>query len=383
MGWNSWCTMGTCGSDYCDENEIKDIAKTMATTGLKELGWEWIILDDCWAKDRNADGSIHEDPKTFPSSMKALADYVHSLGLKFGLYVAAGIFTCRPPRPGSYGHYIQDAATLASWEVDQVKMDWCATRLDNGTELQQEVQYPQMRDALNQTGRHIFYTMDCYGSENAWEWGMQVSNSWRIGEDHHDRWDGEGGTAYQIQRNIGLSKYSGPGGWNDMDFLMTGGQTCANDTTKACPGMSPTEYYTEFSFWSLLNSPLQVATDIRIMNPLKRDILFNKEVIDVNQDKLTIQGDLVNYWNCSTPPQCPLQVWAKPLSDGSNAVILYNSGKSPEPITAQFHTWGWLSTTASIRDLWKHKELGMFTDSFSAQVDPHGVVMIKATKSSK
>jgi len=328
-------------------------------------------LDDCWADKRDSQGNILADATRFPSGMKSLADKIHSLGLKFGLYTCAGNYTCssggRPYKiPGSYGHYPQDANTYASWGVDFVKVDWCNT---NG--LVPKTQYTEFSKALNDTGRPIFYEMCEWGVDDPWVWGPDVANQWRTAGDHHDQW---ANTLGVINKQAGLSKYSGIGAWNYMDFIYTGGEGCADDENKHCPGQTDTEYITEFSFWSLLNSGLIVATDIRIMTPIMKQILYNTEVIAINQDPLRKQGDRVSLDGDS-------QIWSRPLASGAEAVILFNSGETSVKITAEYTLWGWEKTTnGAVRDLWAQQSLGSFVGSFSTTVAPHAVSFITVTK---
>jgi len=308
---------------------------------------------------------------------------VHAKGLKLGLYTDAGLYTCSQggrdhPIPGSYGYYKQDANTYAGWGLDYVKMDWCNTNV-NGTQLDPKIQYPQMAAALNQTGRPIFFALCEWGVENPWEWAMPYGNSWRTGGDHHDSWDSTGPI---IEHNAGLSKYAAPGGWNDLDFLMTGGQGCKSNPNKICPGMTHTEYKTEFSLWALMNSPLLVATDIRTMDSKKKEILMNSEIIAINQDSLAKPGDRIGFWDCNHSGKQDCQIWAKPLADGTYAVILYNSGNNAHNITADFGLIGWNGATVLIRDLWAHEYVGTFTGNYTSEVKSHGVAVLKAIKKS-
>jgi alpha-galactosidase len=341
------------------------------------LGYNYINLDDCWAYARDKDGNILPDPNRFPSGMKSLADYLHSKGFLFGLYTDAGTETCSDGErnmsiPGSYGHYDQDAKTYAAWGMDFVKMDWC-----NTDGLDPKVQYPQMTKSLNATGRPIFFSMCEWGLKNPWLWAQPYGNSWRTGGDHKDNWKS---TAEIIEHNAGLSKYAGPGGWNDLDFVMTGGQACKDNINKLCPGQTDTEYITEFTLWAIMNSPLLVATDARIMNPTKSKILFNTEVIALNQDKLAKAGDRVGFWHCSEGDKV-CQIWAKPLFNGDYAIVLYNSGEQRHNITANFSLVGIPDTAnVSVRDLWQHKDLGVFKKSFTGQVDPHGTILIRVKR---
>eukprot|EP01116_Phalansterium_solitarium_P022260 TRINITY_DN7289_c0_g1_i1.p1 TRINITY_DN7289_c0_g1~~TRINITY_DN7289_c0_g1_i1.p1 ORF type:complete len:410 (-),score=-64.28 TRINITY_DN7289_c0_g1_i1:80-1309(-) len=380
MGWNTWCTNGPCERDYCDEVEIRSIADAMVDSGMHDLGWTYINLDDCWADGRDAQGNIYPDPARFPSGMKATADYLHAKGLKFGLYTCAGIYTCSSGGrnhsiPGSYGHYQQDANTYASWGMDLVKMDWCNTKI-NGTQLDPRVQYPEMSQALNATGWPILFSACEWGVDNPWLWAANCTNTWRTGPDHHDNWDS---TSSIIEINAELNRYAGPGGWNDPDFLMTGGQGCASNFNATCPGQTNDEYITEFSLWSIMGAPLFVATDIRNMSAWKQSVLLNKEAIAISQDPLAQPGGRVGYWECSQFHAC--QIWARPLAGGSYAIGLYNSGDENHNITADFDLLpGWTSKSqADIRNVWTHQDLGSFTGSFTASVPSHGTVLVRAS----
>jgi len=263
--------------------------------------------------------------------------------------------------------------------MDYVKMDWCNTKI-NGTQLDPRIQYPQMSMALNATGRPIFFNTCEWGVDSPWTWASKIANSWRTGQDHHDNWNS---TAAIIEANAKVASFAGVGGWNDPDFLMTGGEGCKDNTTKICPGQTIREYKTEFSIWCIMAAPLIVATDIRVMDEKKKEILMNSEMIAINQDKLAIAGGRVGNWNCSEgPSNC--QIWAKPLYGGSVAIGLYNAGTKSHHITVDFNVIGWSSTTkASIYDLWAHQNLGVFTGSFTARVHSHGTFVIKAVKQSK
>jgi len=376
MGWSTWCTnLGwvPCLDDYCDEDEIKSVAKAMATNGMKDLGYEYILLDDCWAGPRLANGTITAELDRFPSgTLKPLADYVHSLGLKIGLYTDVGEKTCKGDRPGSWPYYEQDAKVYASWSMDMVKMDWCGH--PGGYSAQQL--YTMMRDALNKTGRPMFFMMCEWGLFNVWEWAMPVGNSWRIGPDHIPLWwtpattqdPGEGqGTANIIEHFAGLSKYAGPGGWNDADFLMPGYFWMGYEDQK-----------TEFSFWSLVSSPLLVATDIRHLGD--KQVVLNKEVIQVNQDPLGIPGDRRQKYRDGG------EVWSRYLSDGTWAVILYNSNifYGTANVTVRWNSddlpnWPNGVTKAKVRDMWAHQDLGPIVGSFSYSLQPHVSMMYKVT----
>lgn len=377
MGWNTWCTDGHCGRDVCTAKEIMAVADAMASNGMKDLGYEYINLDDCWADYRDKDGNIVEDKHRFPDGIEAVIKHVNSKGLKFGLYTDAGLYTCSSGQrlhkiPGSYGHYSQDAKTYADWGVEYVKMDWCNTKI-NGTQLDPKVQYPQMSKALNETGKKIFFDSCEWGVENPWEWMGQYANSWRSGPDHHDEWKS---TAGIIEHNSGLGSYAGPGGWNDWDFIMTGGQGCPNnEDLKHCPGQSDVEYMTEFSMWVMGGSPLLVATDIRNMTTIMKTVLLNKEMIGISQDKMGKVASRVGFASdCAEKNSC--QVWGRPLSDGSHAVALYNNGSSRSDITLEFSMIG-LKDTCLVRDVWMGKDMGKFTGSYKTSVESHGVSVLK------
>eukprot|EP01120_Amphizonella_sp_Union-15-10_P005007 TRINITY_DN15748_c0_g1_i1.p1 TRINITY_DN15748_c0_g1~~TRINITY_DN15748_c0_g1_i1.p1 ORF type:complete len:414 (-),score=38.31 TRINITY_DN15748_c0_g1_i1:152-1393(-) len=378
MGWTTWCTENNiipCLNDFCNEQEIRSVADSMISNGLVSLGYNHILLDDCWAGPRLENHTITADQTRFPSGIPALADYLHSRGLKLGLYTDAGTQTCKYGRPGSWPYYRLDASTYASWGVDWVKMDWCN---HPGGYTAPEL-YGMMRDALNQTGRKIFFAICEWGLFDPWIWGNRTGNSWRVGPDHLPLWwtpetnqdPGQGqGTSNIIEHMAGLSGYAGPGGWNDPDFLMTGIWE---------GGMGETDWQTEFSFWSLFAAPLIVASDVRDLS--NKQVLLNKEVISVNQDPLGIAGDRrSNNLDGS-------QVWTKPLSNGSYAAIFYNQNFLVPVLDVKLEfnenfLPGWPAgfNVAEVRDLWKHKDLGIFKDFIKMDIlEGHAVVMVKIT----
>jgi alpha-galactosidase len=384
-GWNTWCTQGTCGRDYCDEGEIREIADSMVANGMQAAGWNYVNLDDCWGGQRAADGSYQPDPDRFPSGIKNLTDYLHAKGFWFGLYTDAGEYTCSQGGrsykiPGSYGHYDQDAQTFASWGVDFVKMDWCNTNI-NGTQLQPEVQYAEMSQSLNKTGRKIFFETCEWGTDDPWQWMRAYANSWRATGDHHDQWSS---TASIIDQVASIAQYAGPGGWNYMDFLMTGGQGCSNNQPyQHCPGMTDDEYRTEFTIWVLAASPLIVATDVRNMTSIMKDILLNKEVLAIHQDSLGQAGQRVGTWNCSEAGAC--EIWARPLESGQKFAVLYNKGTASHGITLDFSIFGkgWVSASqrVTVRDVWAGKDLGTFNQNYTGTVVSHGVQALLLTLS--
>jgi alpha-galactosidase len=369
-----------CGYDLCTASEIMNIADAMSTNGMRELGYEYINLDDCWANYRDENGTIVPDKSRFPDGLVPVIEYINSKGLKFGLYTDAGIHTCNKGErlheiPGSYGHYEQDSKTYASWGVEFVKMDWCSTDI-NGTKLDPKVQYPEMARALNRTGKRILFNSCEWGVDDPWTWMRPYANAWRSGPDHHDKWLS---TTLIIELNHARGVYAGPGGWNDFDFLMTGGQGCINGhRMEHCPGQTDAEYRTEFSIWSIAASNLLVATDIRNMTDIMKQILLNKEIIEVNQDYPGKGGNRIAYSNCTEGPTL-CQIWAKPLSDSTYAVGLYNAGEEDDTVYFDLKMLNFTTAIVAVRDLWQHQDLGIFTGFFSADVGTHDTAMYKMT----
>ena len=355
MGWNSWNKFG------CDVSEslIREMADAMVSTGMKDAGYAYIVIDDCWQVKRDAGGRIIEDQERFRSGMKALADYVHSKGLKFGLYSDAGTATCQG-RPGSHGYEEIDAKTYAEWGVDYLKYDWCNTE-----GIQQRVAYQAMRDALVKAGRPIVFSMCEWGSSQPWLWAKDVGNLWRTTGDIQDCWDckrdwGGMGWTHILDLQADLHPYAGPGYWNDPDMLEVGNG-----------GMSVTEYKSHFSLWCILAAPLMAGNDLRSMTPEIHGILTNGEVIAVDQDRLGRQGRKVL-------DDGDREVWAKTLKDGAVAVVLFNRGMEPAAIQVNWGAIGLKNrSSATVRDLWLKRDIGKFKDGFSSQVEPHGVVMLK------
>ncbi len=354
MGWNSWNKFG------CDVSEslIREMTDAAITSGMKEAGYEYIVIDDCWQVSRDDNGNIIPDAKRFPNGIKPLADYIHSKGLKFGIYSDAGTGTCQN-RPGGRGYEFQDARQYAAWGVDYLKYDWCNHSTQNS-----EASYSLMRDALAKSGRPIVFSLCEWGSTKPWLWARNVGNLWRATGDIEDKWDvekkGEGlGVMQIIDLNDGLASYAGPGHWNDPDMLEVGNG-----------GMTPTEYRAHFSLWALMAAPLMAGNDLRTMPAETHDILTNKEVIAVDQDPMGIQGHRVKKDGTS-------EIWSKQMNDGSRAVILLNRGSSTADIALNWTDIGYPENLpASVRDLWAHKDLGKKTGSYSASVPSHGVVML-------
>jgi alpha-galactosidase len=360
MGWNSWNKFACNVS----EDLLKSMADAMVKSGMKDAGYQYLVIDDCWQVERDRQGNIVADPKRFPSGVKALADYVHGLGLKFGIYSDAGSKTCAG-RPGGLGHEYQDATQYASWGVDYLKYDWCNTSTQDP-----RASYANIREALNATGRPIVLSICEWGTAKPWLWGNEVGgNLWRTTGDIKDRWSGKiewrpgnccsYGVVDIVDAESEIYSYAGPGHWNDPDMLEVGNG-----------GMTTTEYRSHFSLWAMLAAPLMAGNDLRSMKPAIHDILTNKEVIAIDQDPLGRQGRRV--WKDGD-----LEVWARPLAGGARAVILFNRGNADQQIAVHWNDLDYPNhLPAAVRDLWEKKDLGKFADQFSASVASHGIVMI-------
>ncbi|KAJ4778603.1 Alpha-galactosidase [Rhynchospora pubera] len=327
MGWNSWNHFG------CNINEklIRQTADALVSSGLANVGYKYINIDDCWANyNRDKWGNLHGNDATFPSGIKALADYVHSKGLKFGIYSSAGTRTCSGRMPGSLGYEKQDAKTFASWGVDYLKYDNCNT--DGSAEKQR---FPVMTQALRASGRNIFYSMCEWGYQEPAKWGAEVGNSWRTTTDIKDTWSS---MLFNIDINDGYAKYARPGGWNDPDMLEVGNG-----------GMSYNEYVAHFSLWAISKAPLIIGCDVINLNKEAHSILANKEVIAINQDSLGVQANKVKKYG-------DLEVWAGPLSGGRKVVLLLNRGNQGTKLI----TFNWAdvgippNSAATLRDVWLH-----------------------------
>ena len=357
MGWNSWNRFA------CNVNEriVRDTADAIAASGMRDAGYQYVVIDDCWHGARDANGFITADPERFPSGIKALADHVHARGLKFGIYSDAGRLTCGG-RPGSQGHEYQDALTYARWGVDYLKYDWCSTGDRNAQEA-----YAVMADALRQSGRPIVFSMCEWGTAKPWLWAKNIGNLWRTTGDIWDSFatkDKAHDWAHPVTEIVDLNEplwpYAGPGHWNDPDMLEVGNG-----------GMSANEYRAHFSLWAMMAAPLIAGNDVANMDYNTRSILLNKEVIAVDQDALGVQGHRVAKDGNS-------EVWVKPLAGGAVAVLLFNRGEAPARIRATAEQLGMpLKNGATMRDLWTHRDVGQWKGSFETTVAPHGVVMLR------
>ncbi|PYV73085.1 MAG: alpha-galactosidase [Acidobacteria bacterium] len=347
MGWNSWNHF----AERIDDKMVRETADALVSTGLKDAGYIYLNIDDTWEGDRDATGVIHPNAK-FPD-MKALADYVHSKGLKLGIYSSPGPKTCAGFE-GSLGHEDHDAQTYAQWGIDYLKYDWCQQPPSNVEEMKNA--YTKMHEALKKTGRPIVLSLCQYGWNKVWGWGLSVGgNLWRTTGDISDR--------YSVMAEIGfnqngLETFAGPGHWNDPDMLEVGNG-----------GMNEDEYRTHFSLWAMLAAPLIAGNDLTKMTPYTVEILTNREVIAVDQDPAGKQGFRI-------AQEGPFEVWMKPMADGSRVVGLFNRQRTVEQMTVNFSQIG-IHSVATVRDLWLKKDLGTFSGKYSAYVPSHGVVLVK------
>jgi alpha-galactosidase len=359
MGWNSW------NKYHCDISEatIRKQADAMVDSGMKAAGYVYIVIDDCWHGQRDSLGDIQADPVRFASGIKALADYVHDKGLKFGIYSDAGDKTCEK-KPGSRGHEYQDAARYAAWGVDYLKYDWCYSE-----SLEVRAAYETMSDALRATGRPIVFSICEWGTHQPWGWAASVGgNLWRSTGDIYDAWQSapdsnEGSGVLDIlDRQVGLASYAGPGHWNDPDMLEVGNG-----------GMSDDEYRAHFGLWAMLAAPLIAGNDLSTMSEATRKILNNREVIAVDQDTLGIEAQ-------RAVKLADTEIWVRPLAGGSQAVALLNRSAEPRSIRLDWSALNLPSyVTLDVRDLWLGKDQPRATGSLTAEVKPHALVMLKVT----
>src|SRR6266542_2763444 len=367
LGWNSWNVWGGTVTDA----KVRAAADAVVSSGLAAQGYAYINIDDAWEGPRDANGEITSNEK-FPD-MKALADYVHSKGLKIGIYSSPGPWTCQRTYAGSYEHEAQDAKTYAKWGFDYLKYDWCSYSqiAPNPTLDDRKKPYHVMRAAIDAADRDIVYSLCQYGAGNVWEWGTEVGgNLWRVTGDITDTWASMSGIGFA---QTGHEKYAGPGHWNDTDMLVVGKVgwgRALHDTN-----LSPNEQITHITLWSLQAAPLLIGADLSQVDDFTINLLGNPEVLAVNQDPLgqaagRLRGD------------GRMDVWARKLSDGTTAVGLFNRAPIAVAMAVKLSELG-LSGAQPVRDLWQHKDLPSARDEISITVPRHGAVFLKIGRASR
>jgi alpha-galactosidase len=348
MGWNSWNHFAC----KVTADDIRSAADAIASNGMKDAGYQYVNIDDCWEGARDEKGKIQPNQKF--GDMKTLVDYVHQKGLKIGIYSSPGPKTCAGYE-GSYGHEEQDAQQYADWGFDYLKYDWCSAEKVYRRDQMIDV-YQKMRDALTRTGRPIVFSLCQYGYGRVWTWGATVGgNLWRTTEDISDHYDRMSVIGFDQD---GLESFAGPGHWNDPDMLEVGNG-----------GMNHDEYITHMSLWVLLAAPLLAGNDLSKMTPETLSILTNREVVSIDQDAKGMQGHRISQ-------EGPLEVWAKTLADGSTAVGLFNRGESTNPVTLTLKSIG-VRGSAQISDLWGHAALGSSLGTYSVEIPRHGAALIR------
>jgi alpha-galactosidase len=361
MGWNSWNHFDT----HVTEQDVKDAADALVSSGMRDAGYIYVNIDDTWEGKRDANGVLAANSK-FPD-MKALGDYIHARGLKFGIYSSPGTMTCAR-FAASYGHEQQDADLYASWGVDYLKYDLCsfevlmaAGQIDHPNDPEyannmMKAAYSKMRAALDKTGRPIVFSLCQYGRDDVWKWGASVGgNLWRTTGDIFDNYDRMAKIGFG---QAGLAPYAGPGHWNDPDMLEVGNGHMTHD-----------EYLTHMSLWAILAAPLLAGNDLSKMTADTKSILMNKAVIAVDQDKLGKQGDRVKQ-------DGDLETWSRPLSGGAVAVGLFNRSKADASMTLKLSDIHMVSPS-KITDLWTGKPVTAKDGTITATVPTHGVLMLR------
>lgn len=353
MGWNSWNLF----QSNINDKTVREIADAMVTSGMRDAGYVYVNIDDTWEGVRDAQGNLGSNKK-FPD-MKALAEYVHSKGLKFGIYSSPGPRTCAE-YPGSYGHEEQDAKTFAAWGVDYLKYDWCGARMIYDNDALQPI-YQKMGDALARSGRPIVYSLCEYGNGKVEAWGAKVGgNLWRTTGDISDTWTS---MVANIEKQVPTAPYAGPGHWNDPDMLEIGNGHMTDD-----------EYRTHMTLWAVTAAPLLAGNDIRKMTAAIKQILMNREVIAVDQDSLGKQA--------APKKSGDLETWVKPLADNSVAVAVVNLGAAETTATVQESELGLHAKVKSARDLWAHANVTFHDGVYTAKIPSHGVLMLRVSAQS-
>jgi alpha-galactosidase len=361
MGFNNWNSTH-CRAEF-DEAMIRGVADKFISLGLRDAGYQYVNIDDCWANwQRDKDGHLQPNPKRFPSGIAALADYIHERGLKFGLYSSAGTSTCEPLEenrgfPGGLGHEKDDAKTFASWHVDYLKYDNC-----NNQKVDAKKRYTAMAEALRGSGRQIFFSMCEWGENKPWLWAGKDpvdAGSWRTTGDISDNY---ASMLKIFKQNVVLDRYAHLGHWNDPDMLEVGNG-----------GMTDVEYRSHFSLWSIMASPLLIGTDLRTVKPEALQILLNKDVIAIDQDPLGVQGKQVR-------DAGGIHVIVKPLKDGGRAVAVFNEADTAKDVTVAAAEIGLKAGGSyTMRDLWAHTD-AKGDGSIKTKLEPHATVMYRISQ---
>lgn len=368
MGWNSWNKFGCNVSDSL----IRKMADNMVSTGMKDAGYEYVVIDDCWQVARDAKGNIVPDSTRFPFGMKALADYIHSLGLKFGIYSCAGSMTCQS-RPGSRGYQFQDARQYAEWGVDYLKYDWCFSE-----EQSAKAAYKTMSDALKASGRPIILSICEWGENKPWEWGKGIGQLWRISPDIRDCFDctfnwGGVGVLQILDIATKIGQYAGPGHWNDLEMLEVGNG-----------GQTIVEYQSHFAIWCMLAAPLMAGNDLGKMDESIRKIQCNKEAIAIDQDTLGIPA--IKYLTIND-----IEILVKPLSNGDAAVLFLNRSNSKadlkfdwakNPVYDDHFEKGAfrMGKNYQIRDIWEGRNVGRTDKPINITLEAHEGWFVRLSK---
>lgn len=352
LGWNTWNTF------HCDVDEqlIMGAADAMVSSGMKDAGYEYVVIDDCWQVGRDSSGKIIADPERFPSGIKALADYVHSKGLKFGIYSDAGTMTCAK-RPGSLGYEKMDALTYNDWGVDYLKFDWCHTK-----NLKPSETYPIMGKELSLVDGDIVFSICNWGVDKPWLWAGESGHLWRTTGDITPHFKGRMLPFFNtvtsiIDRQAKLYPYAKPGAWNDPDMLEVGN------------GLSQSENRAHFSMWCMMAAPLMAGNDIRSMSAEVTEILINKEMIAIDQDPLGKQGQRIIDFGKH-------EVWTKELSDGGLAICFFNRSTKPWNLSPDWQQIG-IDASKQLRDVWKHADVGAAKSITELTVQGHDVVVYR------
>ena len=368
MGWNSWNPFGK----HVSEDVIKATADAMVTSGLKEVGFEFVVIDDIWQGGRDSvTGLLYPDPERFPSGIKALADYVHSRGLKFGIYSDAGTLTCGD-KPGSYGFEEKDAKLFAEWGVDYLKYDYCYCpdyASENNDYKSAIARYEAMGDALKATGRPIVYSICEWGPRAPWLWGKEVGGHlWRISYDVGDKWDeprnehSQIGILTAIDAMTNLERFVQKGGWNDPDMLVIG---LRNSGYIKGGGCTDVEYRTQMSMWCMFSAPLMLGCDLVTMSEETKAILVNKDIIAIDQDPLGKQAFRVMRKD-------GVEAWQKPLSGGKVAIAFLNRNSTDESVTSGIEQLELdPKVTYEAYDVWKHETVKQPQGAITAKLKSH------------